>query len=80
LTKSKLVNDGGECKEHDPAHFHAQHRDQHATFDFDGQLRTGTIRSKRALRRIREWAILHRTELEGNWGNMKAERQQGPNP
>lgn len=61
-------------KEHEPAHFHAEYQGQNATFDFGGQMRAGSIRSKRTLRRIREWAILHRTELEANWANMKVGR------
>ena len=58
-------------KEHDPAHFHAEHQRRNATFDFGGWMRAGNIQSKRALRLIREWAILHRAELETNWTNMK---------
>jgi hypothetical protein len=30
------------------------------------------IQSKRALRLIRQWAILHRSDLEASWTNMKA--------
>jgi hypothetical protein len=59
-------------KEHEPAHFHAEHQGENATFDFGGKIRAGNIPSKRALRLIREWAILHRSELEANWANMKA--------
>jgi hypothetical protein len=59
-------------KEHEPAHFRAEHQGQNATFDFGGKMRAGNIRSKSALRLIREWAILHRSELEANWANMKA--------
>jgi hypothetical protein len=32
----------------------------------------GNIRSGTALRLIREWAVLHRRELEINWDKMKA--------
>jgi hypothetical protein len=59
-------------KEHEPAHFHAEHQAQHAKVDFTGKILAGHIQSKTALRLIREWAILHRTELEANWANMKA--------
>jgi len=59
-------------KEHEPAHFHAEHQGQNAKFDFSGKMSAGTIRSKTALRLIRDWAILHRAELETNWANMKA--------
>jgi Domain of unknown function (DUF4160) len=35
-------------KEHEPAHFHAEHSGQRATFDFNGELLSGEIRSRRA--------------------------------
>jgi hypothetical protein len=59
-------------KDHEPAHFHAEYQGQNATFDFIGKMLAGNIQSKRALRLIREWAILHRSELDANWANMKA--------
>jgi len=59
-------------KEHGPAHFHAEHSGQNATFDFDGELIAGEIRSRRARERIRAWARLHRVELAANWKKMKA--------
>jgi len=61
-------------KEHEPAHFHAEHSGQQAKFDLGGSLVAGAIRSRRARERIREWAELHRAELETNWENMKAGR------
>ena len=36
-------------------------------FDFHGDMLVGAIDSRTALRLIREWAVLHRTELEENW-------------
>jgi hypothetical protein len=59
-------------KEHEPAHFHAEHAGQQAKFTFDGALIAGEIASGRTLRRIREWAQLHRGELEANWAKMRA--------
>jgi hypothetical protein len=61
-------------KEHEPAHFHAEHQGQQAKFDFGGNVVAGQIRSGTAVRLIRDWAALHRTELEANWANMKAGR------
>ncbi len=58
-------------KEHEPAHFHAEHQGQDAKFDFSGKMIAGNIRSTTALRLVREWAALHRAELEGNWAKMK---------
>lgn len=59
-------------KEHEPAHFHAEYAGQQAKFAFDGGLIAGRITSRRAVRRIRDWAQAHRAELEANWAKMKA--------
>jgi len=61
-------------KEHEPAHFHAEHAGQQAKFDFDGRLIAGQITSRRAVHHIRAWAQLHRSELDANWVKMKAGR------
>ena len=61
-------------KEHEPAHFHAEHAGQQAKFDFSGELTAGEIRSRKARERIRAWAQQHHAELERNWENMKAGR------
>jgi len=61
-------------KEHEPAHFHAEHQGQDAKFDFTGKLLAGSIQSRTAVRLIRQWAVLHRAELEANWAKMKAGR------
>jgi len=57
--------------DYSPAHFHAEHQGEQATFDFDGRLVSGQIRSRTARRLIRDWARLHRTELEANWRRAK---------
>lgn len=59
-------------KEYEPAHFHAEHAGQQAKFDFDGNLVAGALRSRKARERVKQWALLHRAELEANWTNMKA--------
>ena len=61
-------------KEHEPAHFHAEHARQQAKFNFSGELVADEIRSRMARERIREWALQHTTELDANWENMKAGR------
>ncbi len=58
-------------REHGIAHFHAEYQGQQATFTFDGEILAGAIRSRTALRLIREWAQLHGEELEGNWQRMR---------
>jgi hypothetical protein len=53
--------------DHAPPHFHAEHQGQEALVGFDGRILEGEISSSRARRLIREWAELHRSELELNW-------------
>ena len=60
--------------DHDPPHFHAEYQGQRGKFDLSGQMIVGNIRSRTALRLIREWARLHRGEIEANWQNMKLGR------
>lgn len=59
-------------REHEPEHFHAEYQGQHGKFDFSGRMIVGHITSKTALKLIREWARLHRAELQSNWAKMKA--------
>jgi len=59
-------------QDHEPPHFHAEHQGEQAKFDFSGELLVGQITSGTARRLIREWAQLHRAELESNWEHMKA--------
>jgi hypothetical protein len=59
-------------KEHEPAHFHAEHGGHNAKVDFAGNITAGEIRSRKARQRIRRWAEVHREQLEANWARMKA--------
>ena len=61
-------------REHEPAHFHAEHQGQQGKFDLSGEMMVGHIQSRTALRLIREWAVLHQAELQANWEQMKAGR------
>ena len=61
-------------REHEPAHFHAEHQGQQAKFDLDGKMIAGNMQSRTARRLVREWASAHRRELENNWKSMKASR------
>lgn len=59
-------------REHEPAHFHAEHAGQQATFDLTGGQLAGRITSRRARRRIQVWAQQHEPELRANWERMTA--------
>jgi hypothetical protein len=53
-------------REHGVPHFHAEHQGEQATFTFDGEVLAGAIRSRTALRLIKEWAAAHHPELDAN--------------
>jgi hypothetical protein len=55
-------------KEHEPAHFHAEHAGQQTKFLLRWWLIAGAIASRRALPQIRLWAQRHRAELETGAG------------
>jgi hypothetical protein len=59
-------------REHGVPHFHAEYQGQQATFTLDGEVLAGTMRSRTALRLIREWALAHGQELELNWTRARA--------
>ena len=61
-------------REHEPAHFHAEHQGQQAKFDLDGKMIAGNMQSRTARRLVRECDSAHRRELEKNWKSMKAGR------
>lgn len=54
-------------REHNPPHFHAEYQGQTGIFDFDGKMLEGNMKSKRAIKLIREWARLRKDELILNW-------------
>jgi hypothetical protein len=52
--------------QHQVSHFHAAYGGQGASIAFDGTVLGGSL-PPRALRLVREWALLHREELLANW-------------
>jgi hypothetical protein len=53
--------------DHDPPHFHARYAEHRARAAIaTGELLDGELPG-RAARLVREWADLHRDELEDNW-------------
>jgi hypothetical protein len=61
-------------QDHEPANFHAEYQGRQAKFTFDGELLAGDL-SGTARRLVREWAALHRVELQENWARMLAGEQ-----
>ena len=53
--------------DHNPPHFHAEYQDGKAVIDFKGNILKGDIKSRTALRLIRDWIDLHVKELNEDW-------------
>lgn len=58
--------------EHGVPHFHALYAGDDASIAIDSLEVLGGSLPERALRLVREWATLHRTELEANWQLARA--------
>ena len=56
--------------EHNPPHFHAEYQGSEGIFNFDGDMLQGNIKSNTALKLIKEWSVLRKSELEENWKNI----------
>ena len=53
--------------DHGPPHIHALYQGEKAALDFDGNILRGGLRSRTAMRLVREWIDLHVEELEDDW-------------
>ena len=66
--------------DHNPPHFHAVYAGEQAEID----IRTGEVHSGilpvRVLRLVREWALLYREQLLGNWEKARAGKPLNPLP
>ena len=64
--------------DHEPPHFHVRYGSQKAIFAIDG---LGVIRGElpsRALQLVKEWARLHRTELQDDWRRARQSQPLQP--
>lgn len=53
--------------EHNPPHFHADFSGNRAVFDLLGNIIKGDLKSRTAVKLVRDWIDLHTSELEENW-------------
>jgi Domain of unknown function (DUF4160) len=59
-------------RDHPPPHFHAIYGEYEAQIVIETLERLSGELPARALRLVREWAELHREELETNWARAEA--------
>jgi len=60
--------------EHNPPHLHAEFQGNKAVLDFLGNVTKGDLRSRTALRLVRDWIDLHVVELNEDWELARAGR------
>jgi hypothetical protein len=64
-------------RDHNPPHFHAAYGEDSAKIEIaTGEVFEGDL-PRRARRLVREWANLHRIELERNWELARSHRTLG---
>jgi len=61
--------------DHNPPHLHAEYQGNRALMDFRGNILHGGLRSRTALRLVREWIDLHAAELQQDWSLARAGEQ-----
>ena len=53
--------------DHNPPHIHAEHQENQAVFDLNGNITKGDLKSRTAIKLVREWIDLHVAELNEDW-------------
>lgn len=61
--------------EHNPPHIHAEYQGQKAVLDFRGKVLRGDLRSRTALKLVREWIDLRQDDLDADWQLARAGRE-----
>ncbi|MBN1362588.1 MAG: DUF4160 domain-containing protein [Sedimentisphaerales bacterium] len=63
--------------EHNPPHIHVEYQGKKAVLDFSGNVLKGDLKSRTALRLVREWIDLRLHELRAGWERAQAGREVG---
>lgn len=66
--------------DHPPPHLHAEYRGHKAMLDFRGNILRGNLKSRTALRLVREWIDIHTDELNDDWRLAREGRDMRPIP
>jgi hypothetical protein len=61
--------------EHNPPHIHAEHQGNKAVFDLSGNITRGNLKSRTAIKLVREWIDLHVAELLEDWELAQAGKE-----
>jgi hypothetical protein len=61
--------------EHNPPHIHAEYQGNKAVLDFSGNVLKGDLKSRTALKLVREWIDLRYADLDADWQLARAGRE-----
>lgn len=61
--------------EHNPPHVHAEYQGCKAVFDLRGNITQGNLKSRTAVKLLREWIDLHADELREDWELAQAGKE-----
>ena len=61
--------------EHNPPHIHTEHQGCKAVFVLNGNITGGDLRSRTAVRLVREWIDIHSNELREDWDLAQAGKE-----
>jgi hypothetical protein len=61
--------------EHNPPHIHAEYQGNKAVLDFSGNVLKGHLKSRTALKLVREWIDLRFDELNADWQLARAGKE-----
>ena len=61
--------------EHNPPHLHSDYQGNKAVFDFQGNMIKGDLRSRTAIKLVREWIDINLADLEEDW-QLARERKE----
>lgn len=61
--------------EHNPPHIHVEHQGNSGVFDLSGNITRGNLKSRTAIKLVREWIDLHVAELLEDWDLAQAGKE-----
>jgi len=61
--------------EHNPPHIHVEYQGNRAVFDLSGNITRGNLKSRTAIKLVREWIDLHVAELLEDWDLAQAGKE-----
>jgi hypothetical protein len=61
--------------EHNPPHIHVEYQGNKAVLDFSGNVLRGDLKSRTALKLVREWIDLRFADLDADWQLAEAGRE-----